>query len=526
MKLSRRDFLKGTAAAGAAFLATQLSPLHAYAEETQNELAPGQYPFEIPPVPVQESEIGETLDTELCIIGAGQSGTTAALTAAYLGAKAVVLQKGPSVHTHGRVVCAVDTAFSGARYDHAELLSYWSGLNGGLVDPRILKLFIDQSGECFDWFNQVAEENGIEYRWETYTGQLLTDDDSGQMMIAKWSDGSFYHRNYLFCNAMTSIAQAKGVVYRFNCPGKYLERDDTGRVTGVIAYDEETQHYVRVNASKGVIVCTGDIGNDQDMIRKYATLSVGVPSIYSGAYNTGDGQKMLLWAGAQMEKKPYCSGIHLDPTALPEGNAPFSDYPFLAINSNGVRFMDESCAYEAKVASALLQTDIVYYQIGGSDMKDYCENNADQRGYLWEDAVKNGAITEADTLEELADKIGVPAEKLVETAENYNRYYETGNDTEFGKKIEKFAATLIPEAGPYYAIKRCPSSLCVFGGACTTPRLQVIDANDEPIEGLYVAGNTVGRMYGYEYPEEMGGTLSGRALAFGRLAARFALGDL
>ncbi len=524
MKLSRRDFLKGAAAAGVSFLAGQLVPTIATADEEVVKLGPGQYPFEITPQKVSEDEIGETLETELCIIGAGQAGTTAALTAGYLGAKSVVLQKGPGVHTHGRVVCAVDTEFSGERYDHAELLSNWSALNGGLVDPKILKLFIDESGECFDWFNKVAEENGLEHRWEPYTGDLLKEGE--QMMVARWSDASFYHRNYLFIKAMTPIAEEKGATYRFDCPAKYLEKDNNGRVTGVIAYDENAKTYVRVNASKGVIVCTGDIGNDPDMIKKYASLSEGVPSIYSGAYNTGDGQKMLLWAGAQMEKKPYCSGIHLDPTALKEGNAPFSNYPFLAVNWNGVRFMDESCDYEAKVASALLQKDIVYYQIGGDDMKAYCENNADQRGYLWEDAIASGAITEADTLEELAEKIGINGENLVKTAAEYNAYYADGNDTEYGKKLEYFENTLIPDAGPFYAIKRCPSSLCVFGGACTTPKLQVIDENDEPIEGLYVAGNTLGRMYGYEYPEEMGGTLSGRALAFGRVAARAALGDL
>ncbi len=331
MNISRRDFIKGSLP-GAAVAALSAVPTTAFADRTgilseDKTFEEGQYSFEIPPEKVPESEINETIDVDICIVGAGQAGTLAALTAGKLGAKAVVLQKASTVWCHGRV--------------------------------------------------------------------------------------------------------------------------------------------------------------------------------------------------ANM--------IHFDPTVLPEGNAPLSDFPFLAVNLLGERFMNEEIVYQYKINAALSQPEHTYYQIGGKDMPAFVKSQNDIRKYTWDDAFERGAIQEGQTIEELAEKIGVPADKLRKTIERYDELVKNGEDVDFGKSPEKFANTAIVE-GPYYSIKRRAGILTCPGGLVTNDRLQVLDNDNNVIEGLYVAGNTVGRFYGYDYPIHgfktiESGHSSGRAMTFGRLAAKFAMED-
>lgn len=532
--IGRRQFLKGAAlgVAGIAAAGT-LGACAPKAEETPQAgmtedgasagagggFEEGQYAFEIAPDPIPEDQVAEAIDVDICVIGAGLAGTTAALAAGNLGAKTIVLQKAPQVHTFGRIAAVWNAEVqkeAGIELDTNEMLSVWNTVNFGFADTRVVKMFLETSGECIDFINRIAEENGLEHKWEVHP--------NGQQFI-QWSDASNYHRQLTFCQQMTPVIEGMGVEYRYNTPAIYLEQDDSGRVTGVIAHDDRDDKYIRVNASKGVIVCTGDIGNDEKMVEKYAPPAVGVPSAYIGGYDTGDGQKMMMWAGAQMQKLPYCSGIHLDPTTLPEGDAPWSDYSWLAVTTQGKRFMNEGMWYQSKVAAALTQTDIVFYQIGGPDMKTFCEENPDARAYTWDDAYARGAIIEAASVGELAGKIGVDEATLEETVARYNELYEAGVDGDFGKPAEDFASTYIPPEGPIYAIKRSPGALGIFGGAATTPRLEVLDGENNVVEGLYAAGLTVGRFYGYEYPQECGATQAGRCLCNGIMAVRFALGD-
>lgn len=515
--LTRRSFLGGAGVATATAAATGLT--FAAADEVEvgtPGLAEGQYAFEMAPAPVDESLIKETVEADLCIVGGGQSGCSAALTAASLGARAVVLQKNPSVFCCGWAVRAINPACREPE-DASGLLKQYSDANMGLADARILKLYIDYSGETVDFFNQVAESLGLEYRYVPHQNTKYV----------VWSDNSAYHRQNTFFTQTLPYSTDRGVEFRFNTAGYYLERDESGHATGVIAEDLENGGFIRVNASKGVVVCAGDIGGDSDMLAKYSSLAFGVPSAYAGGSNTGDGQKMLLWAGAQMQKYPYAPMIHLDPSVLPEGNAPFSDYPWLAVNCDGERFLDESTDYQSKIFNALCQREIEFFHIGGPAMKEYITGNVDVRNFTWDDAFERGAIIESDTLEGLAELIGVPAENLAATVERYNAMFENGEDTDFGKPMESFENTLVDMTGPFYAIKRSPGTLVVMGGAVCNPRLQVLDEESNPIEGLYAAGNNVARFYGMEYPiAGMGGTSNGRACTTGRLAARFALGDL
>ena len=121
----------------------------------------------------------------------------------------------------------------------------------------------------------------------------------------------------------------------------------------------------------------------------------------------------------------------------------------------------------------------------------------------------------ADTLDELAELTGIPADKLKESVARYNELVAAGSDDDFHKQSEY----LFPvEKAPFYAAKVGVALLAIVGGLKINTDLQVLDANKQPIEGLYAIGNASGDIYAVDYPINMAGNSNGRALTWGYLA--------
>jgi len=129
-----------------------------------------------------------------------------------------------------------------------------------------------------------------------------------------------------------------------------------------------------------------------------------------------------------------------------------------------------------------------------------------------------GHIVEADTLEELAEKMDVPVEEFVATVKRYNANVAKGHDDDFGKRPELLMGIDKP---PYYGLKFGPALLAVVGGLKVGTRMDVLDGENEPIEGLYAIGNAAGGRYGVDYPMLLPGNSHGTALTFG-----YILGDI
>lgn len=117
----------------------------------------------------------------------------------------------------------------------------------------------------------------------------------------------------------------------------------------------------------------------------------------------------------------------------------------------------------------------------------------------WADALERGAIIEADTLEELADKCGINKENFLATVARYNELVDAGKDEDFGVDSTFMTYNGIKEA-PFYAIKRMPGLLCTAGGLTINEKLEVLNEAGEPLGGLYAAGNASGSYYGDDYP--------------------------
>ena len=124
----------------------------------------------------------------------------------------------------------------------------------------------------------------------------------------------------------------------------------------------------------------------------------------------------------------------------------------------------------------------------------------------------------ANTLEELADGLGLPREEFLAQVERYNSYCETGLDDEFHKD-KRF---LLPvKQPPFYGIKNEPYTLCITGGLNTDIQMHVCDEKNDPIPGLYGVGTVVGDMYGDVYDYKCPGiNLGGACTTFGYLLGK------
>ncbi len=131
-----------------------------------------------------------------------------------------------------------------------------------------------------------------------------------------------------------------------------------------------------------------------------------------------------------------------------------------------------------------------------------------------EAAVENEEFVKADTLDELAQKIGVPAENLKASVARYNGMCAAGKDDDFGVPA-RFLSSV--EDGPFYACRINAWVLAIPYGLHVNTESQVCDDNDDPIEGLYAVGNVQGDFFANSYPVAVPGISHGRALTFGRL---------
>ena len=314
---------------------------------------------------------------------------------------------------------------------------------------------------------------------------------------------------------------------------KYLEKDDSGRVIGCIAQDSDG-NYKRYIGTKGVVLATGDICADPEMLKYLSPLGL-VPNRngYTPAgLNTGDGHKMAYWIGAEYEKHPLALSMHLIAYSL-------YSFTFLHVNRLGRRFMNEDTWVQAKAIRVLMQPkgDFAWSVFDKNWFADVAKTNNIVGGQFneplvamygedWDNNngidktveryVKKGLCCKADTLEELAQQMDVPVDTFLATVERYNELVEKGDDEDYGKRAELL--TPIKE-GPFYALKFGPALLNAHGGVIIDTKMRVLDANDEPIPGLLAVGNVSGGLYGVDYPLLLNGNSHGRAITWGREAA-------
>ncbi|MEG0758431.1 MAG: FAD-binding protein [Raoultibacter sp.] len=540
--LSRRDLFKlgGVAAVGVAGLSTlsACSPQGGSAtadasSKTASSLDPavsGHYAEVLPsflaePEPIAESDIVETKEYDVVVVGAGAAGVTCALSAVENGATVAVLQKEAKVVSQGNTGTGIDLTASGEGAAGAVLGLLLKG-NAYRSNPELNRVWTENSGEAVSWVIERAAEAGAQV--SNIGNRMAAPVSVVNDIPITYVTSEFGPKPYTAGDGMAvlaTVAESKGAEFFFNTPGQQLVKDGDA-VVAVIGKGPDG--YIKFVGTKGIILATGDFQNDTAMSDYY------LPDLKhftrKQMNKTGDGHKMGIWAGATMENLGHTKCLH----DFDGGPASMCDMPFLNVNMEGKRYANETCEM-ADQANFLKQEENTGYYAQLFD-SSYQEKAAGWPGVLqtpealatWmpEESVERKGVFEdlistykADTLEELAKKIDVPADELKKTVERYNELSEKGIDLDFGKPA-KFMTTSLTTP-PFYAMKRWLRVTATFSGLNVNTESAVLDANGSPIEGLYAIGNVAGNYYGgVDYPMTIPGQSLGRCYTFGYVVGR------
>ncbi len=528
-RLGRRGFLKSAVASGVAGVVA--SGQLAAAQQKSAGAAAGCKPsWATPPSPVPADEIKNTVTADVVVIGAGLAGMVTALSAAEGGAKVVVLEKLRQFSARGFDVAAVDSRVQkrmGIKIDVPQAIRELIKSGDKQIKEELYWIWARHSGKALDWILDQTEREGLVTKMSTsqYKGPTYFEYPVTHHIL-----GGPHTRDGAFIDVMTILernAKAKGVDFRYRTPGVRLIREGKGSVTGAIG--GRVGNYTRFIAKKGVVLATGDYGSDPEMLRHYCPMAAYVDA---NAYtplgaNVGEGHKMGLWAGAAMQKGMHAPMIHSRGGAWP--------YFFLHVNRRGLRYQNEDLSCQAACFGKMMQpggigwtiydSDFLKYVpltlgIGGGFFWDQPDRNMgeewkpDKDRAVLEQNIKDGLAFQANSWEELAAKMNVPAEALRKTVARYNELVKKGVDEDYGKRKE----LLFPiEKPPFYAGLMKSQLLTTTSGLRIDTGCAVLDEQDEPLGGLYAVGNVQGDMFAVNYPTVFPGLSHGRCVTFGRI---------
>lgn len=533
----RRTFLKGaaitgvTAAGGVALAAC--SPAGSGDDTDQNATSESQanasYSFESAPSAIAISDIKETIEAEVVIVGAGPSGLVTALSAAENGLDVVVFAQGENVVARG-------------------------GSNAAVYSKKMEELDIDKITPRF-MLEQIAQASfNIDvdkwYKWYNHSEEAVnwmidkTADSGLQLCIEQgneWDDDTYPlygpHMSHCWNNdeypivadGQPSLAlelrkqlEGKGVRIDFSTRAEQLVRGGLangteGRVDAVIAMNADGE-YVKYVGSKAVVLATGDFSGDREMMEKYCPEVVEwvqnwdmttnpdvLDKVYGGLY-TGQGQKMGLWVGASWQKT-FPNAAMVATFAAPNYN-PWNAPATLMVNDKGERFCNEEmgCGHLPYVIKHVGPVNAIYdsaYPAAHQPWHNWKnvlgegDQTPEEVLSSWDEKANSGTMVKADTLEDLAQQLGVDYAGMKAAIDRYNELCAAGDDSDFLKRPELL--TPITTA-PFYAWrKEVPMLLTVMGGLRTNINMQVCDESDEAIEGLYNVGTMIGDCYANSY---------------------------
>ena len=508
---------------------------------------------------IDEAAITETVDTDILIVGAGNGGMFAAAYAAANGLNFRVIEQNGNVqdtrHWYGAIDSAAAKAAGEEPFDRAKLLSEISRYASGKCDQRVVKTWINESAAMHDFMRSILEDkygwtcdftSGAEAAWPAENAEHNTDYlfpvQEHNYMASESASGK--PRNELLLDYIREL----GYDVDFKTSLAKLEKDSTGRITGIIAQSTEDDHFIRYNANKGVLLACGGFPGNPYMMEQLDPLGTSVTTAcsYSPA-DKGYGIRAAVWAGANLDKEaapmlfdrgivaPGVDGGYVASDSAFGGKAfpgPIRQYnagtqPFLKVNRNGERFANESSPYNDIVYAAAHQPGRVYAQICDAnvleDAKRFhtigCSAQTRNGGEKYfqgkvDEAVAAGTLFVCDTIEELADKLGFTGEAkdtFLATVERYNELYDKQNDEDFGKPAYRLSAI---RTAPFYGCWLGASLLTTEQGIAINDKGQALDNDNKPMPGLYVTGDMSGSFFANNYPCLMAGVAMGRTLTY------------
>jgi flavocytochrome c len=518
-----------------------------------------------------EAKQGEdqTIDTEIVIIGAGGAGMAAAASASDAGAQVVVLEKMSAIGGNTRVgegtynvadpelleatgtkttpdlekevedaisVETDDEAYlalladvtadfeawkesnTDTLFDSASWHTLQTYLGGGEIgDLDLIRTYAEGAVDTFDW---LTDDIGVQFK-DDYIfmaiGGKWTRGHQIDMTAATGAEGD--NGGNVYITKLKERTDANGVEIYTEANVKKILLDENGRACGAVA-ERSDGSTLTVNASKGVILATGGFAANAEMVYEYSNGTITTPLTSCAVSSTGDGIGLAEEVGASMtdldQIQVHPLGDPIDDCGCVSefvGNWLGAQY-YMFVNKEGERFVKEDgTRYEMSMAE-LEQTDAQMWLIVDSSQIA----GDDSRTAQIESLIADGHTVKGETLEELAEQIGVDAQVLQATVDKYNAGMENGED-EFGKATDPNATISV---GPFYASLRTPTVHHTMGGVTINSDTEVIDTEGNVIPGLYAAGEVVGGIHGNN---RLGGNAFSDIMTFGRIAGEKAAAE-
>lgn len=440
--------------------------------------------------------------TDVIVVGSGFAGMAAALAAAESGAKVTIIEKmaflgGNSAISGGMIAVPGSSVQKeqGIEDSPEKLIADMERIGQGLGDPDHIRFLCEKAAETFEW---TRSSMGVE--WNTHlTGKgghsasrcMVTTQGTGQGILVP-------------CRKKL---EALGVRFASRTLLERIIREDDGRVTGVAVREgytfgkPESGKAKTIAARRGVVLAFGGFGADVKYRKRLdpklgeAFLTTNQPGATAEAMREASRIGANIIQADWIQCLPSCSPVEKG-MGLASHFATISGSLFgIWVNSaTGLRFVDEFG--DRKVC-----TDAILRVInkGGKALAISDADGAAQlavvRPGLLEKVLKSGAVKKFDTMEALAAAYGIKPETLGESVSRYNELLKTGRDADFGRRFDKRAKPL--GQGPWYVSEMSPKVHHCMGGIATDISTAVLDVvTDEPIPGLYAAGECVGGIHG------------------------------
>ncbi len=479
---------------------------------------------------------------DVVVVGAGNAALSAAMSAKENCDSVLVVEKAPEYFRGGNTYFTggiIRFAFEGIEdiqtvipdmsptevaqvdvgsYTEDQFYADMMRVTQGLSDPELAQILVSQSLPTMQWlrgkgvrfvlsYGRQAFKDGDKYRF--WGGLLVEAVGAGKGL----SDQQF------------EASQRDGVDVRYACQGVNLIQDEKGRVSGIRVLGPDGFENI---ATRTVVLAAGGFEANAEMRCRYLGPGWEMVKVRGIPYNTGDGIRMALEVGAQAHGHwSSCHAVAWDMNAPAFGDRTITElyqkhsYPFgIMVNLDGNRYLDEGAdfrnyTYVTYGRALLTQPQGLGFQIFDDKVKHLLRD---------EYRIPQVTMAEANTIEELATRLDIDPQGLAQTISEYNAAVQT--DVTYNPTIKDGRGTVginppktnwaqTIDTPPYlgYAVT-CGISF-TFGGVKINTRGQVVTNSQDPIPGLYAAGEMVGGLFYHNYP---GGSGLSAGMVFGRLA--------
>ncbi|MDO5292644.1 MAG: flavocytochrome c [bacterium] len=448
------------------------------------------------PADTKEQTTENNKQADIVIIGAGGAGMSAAIQARQNGATNVVVVE-KMAQTGGNTVRATgglnasETKFQAEKgIEDSNELFIEDTMKGGknLNDKELVTTLVENSNAAVEWVNEIGGDLGV----------VAMFGGASVERIHRPSDTSAV--GPMLVKTFNKQIETLEIPVLLETTAKQIVVDEAGKITGVKISNAEGESTIDCTA---VIIATGGFGANLDMVVEYdPSLKGFVGTNHAGA--TGDGIALGTEIGAATVDLDQ---IQIHPTVDPETQTLYTEgvrgNGAILVNLEGKRFVNELLTRDVVSAAILEQKDETSYLVFDQAVRESLS--------AIEKYVSAGLTVEADTIEELAEKINVDAATLKETMTNYASYQAAGEDKEFGR--EDMAASLTTPK--YYAAKCAPGIHHTMGGLKINTNAEVVNTDGNVISGLFAAGEVTGGVHG---ANRLGGNAVADIVVFGRIA--------